>query len=282
MYRARDRRLDRFVALKVLPAFANDESRRRFHTEARLASAVTHRNIVVVYDVGEDNGVPFIAMELVEGGNLRTRGDTAMPVDRLLKIAVQIADALRVAHNKGLAHRDLKPENVLLTSDDDVKLVDFGLAKVASSDVDATVGGTQSGLVLGTPGYMSPEQAKGLPSDWRSDQFSLGALLYELATGRRAFQRSSLVETANAAITDEPTSASELRPDLPQPLVWTIQRCLAKDPLQRYGATEDLYRDLAAIREHVAIPAAPSLSRSNVTPDAPVLVGRANDLVRLV
>lgn len=281
VYRALDVRLDREVALKVLPAFANSEIRRRFQSEARTASAISHPNIVVVHDVGDEGGVPYITMELIEGATLRRVAATPLPIERVLRLAVQIVDALRAAHSKGIIHRDLKPENILVTSSDLVKIIDFGIAKVRPMEGDVTIGSTERGLILGTPGYMSPEQAKGLPANQQSDQFSFGAILYELATGHRAFQKDSPLETANAAIADEPQSPSELRPDLPLPLVWAIQRCLSKVPAKRYAATEDLYRDLVAVRDLVDAPAPPTLSASNVVVDAPALVGRDADLSRL-
>jgi serine/threonine protein kinase len=260
VYRARDPRLARDIALKVLSHLADADARRRFEIEARAASALTHPNIVVVHDIGEEQGVAYIAMELVDGQPLRTLANGApMAIDRLLVIAAQIADALRVAHAREIAHRDLKPENILIGANDVVKIVDFGLAKSAAGSQDQTVATTKAGLILGTPGYMSPEQARGLPSDTRSDQFALGALLYELATGYRAFYKGTPLETAAAAISHEPRPLSDLRPDLPAPLSWIIQRCLAKDPAQRYQSTAHLHRDLVAIRDRLAsdVPAPP-------------------------
>src|SRR5687768_13632463 len=172
VYRARDPRLRREIALKVLPPTADEDMRERFLAEARIASSLSHPNIVIIHDVGEAAGTAFIAMELVKGATLRTIIGKPLPLERLLRISVQIAAALRAAHDGGIAHRDLKPENVLLSSDDSIKVVDFGLAKAAREEQE-TIGSTRVGVILGTPGYLSPEQARGSSVDWRSDLFSL-------------------------------------------------------------------------------------------------------------
>jgi predicted ATPase len=256
VYRARDVRLNRDVALKVLPPhLADDQARRRFEQEARSASALSHPNLVTIHDVGEAGGVAYLAMEFIEGRTLRALvSDGALALKPLLRIAVQIADALAAAHAKGIVHRDLKPENVLVTDDGVVKVLDFGLAKSPrgrdTEQTAATMLATQSGLVLGTAGYMSPEQARGEATDFRTDQFSFGAILYELATGRRAFTRGSAIETAAAVITDDPEDIGTLCPHLPPPLQWAIARCLAKRAHDRYGATGDLHRDLQAVHDH--------------------------------
>src|SRR5262245_52806383 len=205
VWRARDSRLARSVALKVLPdAVASDPSRlHRFAKEARSASALNHPNIVTVYDIGSEGPVSYIAMELVEGKTLRELlFGGAMPMRRLLPIATQIADGLARAHEAGIVHRDLKPETVMVTKDGLVKILDFGLAKLTSSAAGEgpgsqlqTESGTSPGMVLGTVGYMSPEQAMGHQLDFRSDQFSFGSILYEMATGKRAFQKGTAIDT---------------------------------------------------------------------------------------
>ena len=217
VYRATDARLGRDVAIKVLPAStaADPERRQRFEQEARAASALNHPNILTVYDIGEADGTTYIAMELVEGKTLRelVAAEEALPTKRLLDIAVQTAEGLAKAHAAGIVHRDLKPENLMVSKDGYVKILDFGLAKLtetvsldASRLQTAIAAATEPGTVMGTAGYMSPEQASGQPVDFRSDQFTLGAILYEMATGKRAFQRKTGAETLVAIIREEPES----------------------------------------------------------------------------
>ncbi len=260
VYRARDPRLGREVALKVLPeSFAADADRlRRFEQEARAASSLNHPNIVTIHEIGSANGTAYLAMELVDGASLRELLATgAMPPKRMLDIAVQIAEALAKAHGAGIVHRDLKPENVMLSRDGYVKLLDFGLAKLvaAPSDVSAAPTAapqhTQAGSVMGTVGYMSPEQASGRPVDFRSDQFALGSILYEMATGKRAFQRPTGAQTMAAIIQDEPEPVAQVSPKTAPPFRWIVERCLAKDPDERYASTRDLARDLKSVREHL-------------------------------
>ncbi len=248
VYRGRDTRLGREVALKVLPVhLAEDrEGLARFAHEARAASALNHPNIVTIYDIGKTDDAPFLAMEFVTGRTLRdVIKDGAVPFRRLLDIAAQLTDGLASAHGAGIVHRDLKPENLMLSADGFLKILDFGIAKLApgfaGGDLSSSITGT--GLVVGTPGYMSPEQAAGRPVDFRSDQFSVGLILYELATGRRAFERPSPVETLSAIIRDEPEPLSALAPRLPAPVRWVVERCLAKDPEERYASTRDLARE---------------------------------------
>ena len=205
-------RLGREVAVKVLPeSVASDRERlRRFEQEARSASALNHPNIVTIHDVGQTNGVSWIAMELVEGQSLRQLlAGGELPMKRVLSIGTQIAEGLAKAHGSGIVHRDLKPENVMVTSEGLVKILDFGLAKLApevpeGSQVATATQQTEAGVVVGTVGYMSPEQATGRAVDHRSDQFALGAILYEMATGRRAFQRATTIETLSAILKEEP------------------------------------------------------------------------------
>jgi Tol biopolymer transport system component/predicted Ser/Thr protein kinase len=263
VYRATDARLGRDVAIKVLPAsVASDPDRRqRFEQEARAASALNHPNILTVYDIGEADGTTYIAMELVEGKTLRelVASGEAMPAKRLLDIAVQIAEGLAKAHVAGIVHRDLKPENLMVSKDGYVKILDFGLAKLtepvredASVLPTAIAAATQPGTVMGTAGYMSPEQASGQPVDFRSDQFTLGSILYEMATGKRAFQRKTGAETLVAIIREEPESLGQLAPKAPLPVRWIVERLLAKDPEERYASTKDLARDLKSVRDHLS------------------------------
>ena len=281
VYRARDTRLGREVAIKVLPsALGSDPERlKRFEREARSASSLNHPNIVTIYDIGSENAVSYIAMELVSGEPLRALlTEAAVPVRRLLQIGTQVAEGLAKAHAAGIVHRDLKPENVMVTEDGLVKILDFGLAKLTQPDgsgATATMaptvsGGTEEGIILGTVGYMSPEQATGAPIDYRSDQFSFGSILYEMAAGRRAFQRASAPQTLAAIIQEEPDAIATVNPGIPAPLRWTVQRCLAKQPKNRYASTEDLARELATIRDNLS----EASSATGVFPAEPVPVPR--------
>ncbi len=261
VYRARDTRLGRDVAIKVLPAdLAGDRERvARLRQEARAASALNHPNIVTIYEIGEEASTLYIAMELVEGISLRdlvTAGP--VPLRRLLSIATQIADGLAKAHEVGIVHRDLKPDNIMVSNDGFVKILDFGLAKLVPVRSDgiseiSTFSGemTEVGSVTGTVGYMSPEQASGTRIDFRSDQFSLGAVLYELATGARAFRRATPMQTLAAIIAEDPPPIVERNAGLPAPFCWVVERCLSKSPDDRYASTRDLARDLGGIREHM-------------------------------
>src|SRR5262245_5062021 len=263
VWRARDTRLGRDVAIKVLPPELDaDPGRlRRFEREARAVSSLSHPNIVTVFEVARENDVSFIVMELVEGETLRDLiGGSPMPLRRILAIAPQIADGLARAHASGIVHRDLKPENVMVNGDGRVKILDFGLVKLTRPDQES--GGTsvpptlsmatRPGIVMGTVSYMSPEQALGHEVDFRSDQFALGTLLYEMATGRQAFRGESTPQTLTAIIEDDPEPIGRTAPKTPPPLRWVIDRCLAKEPKGRYAATDDLARELADMREHLS------------------------------
>jgi Tol biopolymer transport system component len=260
VYRARDSRLNREVALKVLasPSAGDATRQQRLLDEARAASALNHPNILAVYDVGAEHGVTFIVSELVDGTSLREtilRGSVS--IRELLDLAVQIADGLAAAHDAGIVHRDLKPENVMVARDGRVKLVDFGLARMLEPEPGACLTSlpstrTEAALIVGTVPYMSPEQARGVMVDFRSDQFSFGLILYELATGRAPFTRETPVETLACIISDEPRPIADVKPKVPVPLRWIIERCLAKDPRQRYAATADLAHDLRTLRDRLA------------------------------
>ncbi|HEX5217423.1 MAG TPA: protein kinase, partial [Vicinamibacterales bacterium] len=258
VYRARESTLNRDVALKFLPSnLSQDADRlRRFEQEARAASALNHPAIVAIYELGDSDGQPYISMELVEGQTLRqllSRGP--VPSKRALKIAAQVASALAKAHAAGIVHRDLKPENLMVSADDHAKILDFGLAKLTADDAriaDLSTmidHGTRPGLIMGTVGYMSPEQASGGTVDFRSDQFSFGLVLYELLTGHRAFERATAAETLAAIIRDDPPPL-DLPAASPLPTQWIVERCLAKTPEDRYASTHDLARDLANLRDH--------------------------------
>ncbi|MGE5243429.1 MAG: protein kinase domain-containing protein [Betaproteobacteria bacterium] len=263
VYRARDTRLDREVAIKVLPTeFANDPDRRaRFEREARAVAALNHPNIVTLYEPGINEAGPYLVLEKIEG---RTLGELLrsgpLPVRRLVALAAQIADGLAKAHAAGIVHRDLKPDNVMVTDDGIAKILDFGLAKIVWSEFDvarveqdATLArDTASGMIPGTVGYLSPEQAAGRPADFRADQFALGALLYEMATGARPFRRATMAESLVATIREEPDALQSKRADLPLPFSWIVERCLAKDPDNRYASTRDLARDLADLRDRLS------------------------------
>ena len=257
VYKARDTRLHRDVAIKVLPSeFANDPARiQRFEQEARSASALNHPNILTIHDVGRDGETVYFAMEWVDGHTLRqllTGG--RLPLRRTLDLCHQIAEGLAKAHAAGIVHRDLKPENVMVSADGFAKILDFGLAKLAEVNVPATEAltrtvGTTPGMVMGTFGYMSPEQANGQPVDYRSDQFALGVLIYELTTGTRPFARPTPVQSIAATIGEEPEPIDQLNPHVPARLAAVVARCLAKHPVERYESTRDLARDLKELRE---------------------------------
>ena len=262
VYRARDTRLGREVAIKVLPSELSAEPDRlnRFEQEARSASALNHPNIVTVYDIGRSDGVSYIAMELVEGKTLRELlASGALATKQTLRIAAQVAEGLSRAHAVGIVHRDLKPENLMISRDGYVKILDFGLAKltipesgVLSSLPTAAKEQTRPGSVLGTVGYMSPEQAAGQPVDFRSDQFSLGSILYEMATGQKAFQRETTVDTLSAILHEEPAPIASINPQAPAPFRWIVERCLVKDPEERYASTRDLARELQTVLDHIS------------------------------
>ncbi len=243
VYRAHDTRLGRDIAIKILPAeFAQSpDRRRRFEQEWRAAAALSHANIVALYDAGDQDGVSYIASELVEGEPLRDLiGRGPVPVRKALDLAAQIADGLSAAHSAGVVHRDLKPENIMVTRDGRAKILDFGLARYQprdSSAPESTRTVTQPGLVMGTVGYMSPEQVTGSPAGPQSDIFSLGIVLYEMLTGKLAFERTTSVEAMTAILREEP---ADLPANVPPAVAQMVTRCLEKEPSQRFQSAADL------------------------------------------
>jgi eukaryotic-like serine/threonine-protein kinase len=265
VYKARDPRLNRLVALKLLPASAaNDTERReRFEREAQAVAALNHPGIVTIHSVEQADAQFFLTMELVDGRSLAEgMAPTGLPLDRLLKIAISVADAMAAAHQKGVTHRDLKPANIMLGEgehDGRVKVLDFGLAKLADAPA-AAMGGTTlptalpttpitgEGRILGTVAYMSPEQAEGKAIDARSDLFSLGVILYEMATGRRPFTGDTSISIISSIVKDTPKSVTELNPALPRDLARIIRRALSKDLERRYQTAKDLRNDLEELK----------------------------------
>jgi serine/threonine protein kinase/formylglycine-generating enzyme required for sulfatase activity len=272
VYRGSDTKLGREVAIKVLPAevTADVERRQRFHQEAMLAAAFHHPNIATVHDVGEQDGVTYIVMELVRGESLRDLiGDHPLDVGRAIDIATGIAAGLARAHREGVLHRDLKPDNVVLTDDGVPKILDFGLGKLIG-DADADAGEplaeaptatmrnsphlTRDGQVLGTLAYMSPEQVQGRPVDARSDVFSFGGLLYEMLAGTRPFAGKSNLDTATAILRDDPPALDALRRDVPAGLQAILARCLEKAPERRFASGQELHDELLALKRRLEAP----------------------------
>lgn len=259
VYRAHDSRLDRTVAVKVLPAsFSADRERlQRFAQEARAAAALNHPNILSIFDIGEDNGAPYVVSELLEGETLRDRlRNGPLPMRRVIDYAMQVAKGLAAAHEKGIVHRDLKPENLYLTNDGRAKILDFGLAKLTrpesrdhSGEEPTVQMATEAGVVMGTAGYMSPEQVRGKPADHRSDIFAFGAILYEMISGKRAFHGESAADTMSAILKEETPELSETARNVPPGLERIVRHCLEKQPAQRFQSAGDLAFDLEALTE---------------------------------
>ena len=259
VYRARDTRLGRDVAIKVLPeAFARDAERlRRFETEARAIAALNHPNILSIHDIGTSDGAPYLVSECLEGHSLRQELDSgALPVRRAVEYGTQIAQGLAAAHDKGIIHRDLKPDNIFVTQDGRVKILDFGLAKLAKSEPDpnspTTISATaapqtSTGMVLGTVGYMAPEQVRGESADARSDIFALGTILYEMFSGRRAFRRDTSAETMTAILKEDPAELSTSGNAISPAVERIVRRCLEKKPLQRFQSARDLAFNLEGL-----------------------------------
>lgn len=248
VYKAFDPMLQRTVALKVISGIALDEgsARERLLREARAAGQLAHRNIVVIHDLGEDQGQPYLAMEYLTGSSLDAslqRGP--LPIDRVIDLASQLCDGLEYAHQRGLVHRDIKPANLFVTGSGDLKILDFGLVQVATSSL------TRSQTVMGTASYMAPEQVRGERVDHRVDIFATGAVLYELVTGRKAFDGDSYATTMYKILEGQPEPLTQVAPDLPQILITAIDRALAKEPGARYARAADLRRDLDAARNAI-------------------------------
>src|SRR3954468_12719054 len=258
VYRARDTRLNRDVAIKILPAsFSADPDRlQRFAQESRAAAALNHPNILSIYDIGEDRGAPYVVSELLEGESFRERL-RAGPLSsrKALDYAQQIAKGLAAAHDKGIVHRDLKPENLFITSDGRAKILDFGLAKFTHPETSVTDDAptmqvaTEAGTVMGTAGYMSPEQVRGKPTDSRSDIFSFGAILYEMLSGKRAFHGDSAADTMSAILKEEPADLSETNRNVSPALERIVRHCLEKNPAERFQAARDVAFNLEALSD---------------------------------
>src|SRR2546425_1872955 len=251
VYRARDEKLNRDVEIKVLPAtFSQNVDRlRRFEQEAQAAGALNHPNILAVYDVGTHDGAPYVVSELLEGESLKERlGDGPLAQRKTIDYAVQMAHGLAAAHDKGIIHRDLKPDNLFITRDDRIKILDFGLAKlvepvkegVAQTEIATRKVQTDPGTVMGTVGYMSPEQVRGRAVDHRSDIFSFGAVLYEMLSGQRAFHGDSAVETLNAILKEEPPELTTTNRNIAPALERVVWHCLEKSPERRFQSATDV------------------------------------------
>ncbi len=260
VYKARDTHLDRYVAIKVLPAekVADPDRKRRFVHEAKAASALNHPNIIHVYDIDQAEGTDFISMEYVDGRTLdKLIPPNGMPPSETVKYAVQIADALAAAHTAGIVHRDLKPANVMVTEKGLIKVLDFGLAKLSPlTGIENAQTVTVAGTISGTLSYMSPEQAEGRPVDGRSDIFSLGAMLYEMASGIRAFERDSGISTLAAVLREQPPPLRNVPPDLAA----IISRCLCKNPGDRLQRADDIKQALLQIGQSAPVPVVPAIA----------------------
>lgn len=272
VYKAKDTRLDRTVAIKTLPEPLTDhEHRARFEREAKTVASLNHPHIVTLYSVEEDAGVRFLTMELVEGQGLdRVLAAAGLPLAKVLDIGIAIADALAAAHEKGIVHRDLKPANVMLTEDGRVKVLDFGMAKIAQKFAWDEAGTqlapiTTEGAVMGTVPYMSPEQLRGQRVDHRSDIFSLGVLLYEMATGRRPFSGATNTDVMSSILRDTPRPLTRLNPDLPHQLGRIVAQCLEKDPDERYHSAKDIRNELRGLRKQVELRVSEMSGRGSVT-----------------
>lgn len=275
VYRARDPRLGRDVAIKVLPSsFSSDADRlQRFAQEARAAAALNHPNILAIFDIGDDRGSPYVVSELLEGETLRERLRSGpLNTRRAIEYGLQVTRGLAAAHDKGITHRDLKPENLFITSDGHVKILDFGLAKFTrpesgESDEAPTVQvATEPGLVMGTAGYMSPEQVRGKSADARSDIFALGAILYEMLSGKRAFHGDSSADTMSAILKEDPPQLSETGRNVPPGLERIVNHCLEKNPAQRFQSASDVAFNLEALSDVT--------TRSNIGVKAPSIPGQ--------
>ncbi|MGO9539811.1 MAG: protein kinase domain-containing protein [Terriglobales bacterium] len=280
VYRARDTRLGREVALKVLPeSFSSDADRlRRFEQEARAVAALNHPNILAIHDIGEDGGAPFIVSELLEGNSLRTELEHGpLPARKASDYAAQIAQGLAAAHDKGIVHRDLKPENIFLTKEGRIKILDFGLAKLApdaggrvqSDGMTMTSSPTEAGMVMGTAGYMAPEQVRGAAVDSRTDIFAFGAVLYEMISGKRAFRRDTAAETMTAILKEDPAELSDMTHPVSPGMERIVRRCLEKHPEQRFQSAKDLAFALEALSGTTSRTAASVAIQEGLKQDGP-------------
>ena len=265
VFRARDERLDREVALKLIrPASsANPDHLRRFELEARAAAALNHPNIVAVYDIGVDEGTPYIVCELLEGQTLRKRlSQGALPVPLAVEYSLQIVQGLTAAHQRRIIHRDLKPENLFVTTDGRIKILDFGVAKLQSATeesgrtVEELTTITKSGMVLGTVAYMAPEQLRGKPVDHRCDIFSVGAILYEMLAGRRAFRGETEVDTITAVLREDPPDSDLEQAGIPLQFRQIVRHCLEKEPENRFQSASDLGFALETLSDTSGAPVA--------------------------
>src|ERR1700751_959304 len=281
VYRARDPVLKRQVAIKVLPSFVSQDSQRlhRFEQEAQAAAALNHPNILAVYHFGAFQGATYLVSELLEGDTLRqVLQHGPIPLRKAIDYGVQIAYGLAAAHERGIVHRDLKPENLFVTKDGRIKILDFGLAKLvhhqpepdgnAPTMTQMMTPKTDPGMVMGTAGYMSPEQVRGATVDHRTDIFALGAILYEMLTGRRAFQRSTSAETMTAILNDDPPAISQLVQTTTPGLQRVVHRCLEKNPEQRFHSASDLAFALEALPDSGSAPAVTALPSHRPPPRA--------------
>ena len=288
VYKAHDNRLQRVIALKILDAekVADDDRKRRFLVEAQAASRQSHPNIVAIYDISEENGIYFIAMEYMAGATLeKTTSGEGLPLKSAMKYATEIADAIVAAHSAGIVHRDLKPANIIITQDGRVKLLDFGLAKlvapaVSAADAETAAWTTVPGMIMGTAAYMSPEQAEGRELDARS-AFPFGLVLYEMLCGQRAFQCDSWISTLAAILHDEPRPLRQIKAAIPLSIEQYVTRCLRKDPAKRFQTMSEVRQALveaassdAALQvvtnQEAASIAVPGGARPNLTGAAPV------------
>ena len=293
VYKAQDTNLDRLVALKFLPEDVAQDPQvlGRFQREAKAASALNHPNIVTIYELGNLDGTHYIAMELICGETLRGLiASGPMPFRKAIAISTQIADGLAKAHETGLVHRDLKPENLMIAQDGTVKILDFGIAKLHDpaqahdSDTVTQAGSlTEPGTLMGTVGYMSPEQTNGSEVDFRSDQFSFGAVVYEMVNGRPAFQGKSKAAIMAAILRDQPEGRPSVKLRAPAPFFWILERCLAKDPNQRYASTRELAADLATVRDLRADPTARHMvpRAGNMPVARTAFIGREREIANL-
>src|SRR6266853_5419380 len=265
VYRARDARLDRIVAIKILPTSysADAERLQRFVQEARAAAALNHPNILSIFDIGEERGAPYIVSELLEGQTLRERIRSGpLSSRKAIDYALQVARGLAAAHDRGIVHRDLKPENLFLTNDDRMKILDFGLAKLtrpetgAGAEAPTAQVNTEPGQIMGTVGYMSPEQVRGKAADHRSDIFSFGSILYEMLSGQPAFRGETSADTMSAILKEEPAELSETARNVPPALERMVRHCLEKSPAKRFQSAGDLAFDLEALTQTTSAQAA--------------------------